>query len=89
VWLQSVRRPLSPAPCRCAPSSIIIDKGYSPSRSVDSFFRAVRVSLSGLVDSSAFQEASLGREVSIVFTSTGPLIYQWEANNSELRETSL
>ncbi len=52
------------------------------------FFRVVRVSLSGLVDSSAFQEVSLGREVSIVFTSTGPLIYQWEANNSELRETT-
>src|ERR1700674_1047359 len=46
----------------------------------NSFFRAVRVFLSGLVDSSAFHEVSLGREVSIDFTSNGPLIHRWEAN---------
>jgi NAD(P)-dependent dehydrogenase (short-subunit alcohol dehydrogenase family) len=41
---------------------------------------AVRVFLSGLVDSSAFHEVSLVREVSIDFTSNGPLIHRWEAN---------
>ncbi len=84
MWLQYVRRPLSPAPCRrAAPSNIL--EGHRPGRSVDSFFGAVRVFLSGLVDSSAFQEVSLGREVSIVFTSNGPLIYRWEANNAKPR----
>jgi benzaldehyde dehydrogenase (NAD) len=74
-------------PCGAA-SSTILDEEHRLSRSVHSFFRAVRVFLSGLVDSSAFQEVSLGREVSIVFTSNGPLIYRWEANNGEQRETA-
>jgi hypothetical protein len=80
VWLQSVRRPLSPA--------IILAKGHCPSRGVHSFLRAVRVFLSGAVNCSAFQEVSLGREVSLVFTSNGPLIYRWEANHGEQRETA-
>jgi acyl-CoA reductase-like NAD-dependent aldehyde dehydrogenase len=61
-------------------SSTILDEEHRLSRSVHSFFRAVRVFLSGLVDSCAFQEVSLGREVSIVFTSNGPLIYRWETH---------
>ena len=72
-------------PCGAA-SSTILDKGHRPSRNVYSRIRAVRVFLSGLVDRSAFQEVSLGREVSILFTSNGPLIYQWKANNGEQRE---
>jgi hypothetical protein len=74
-------------PCAAAPS-IILDEGHRLSHSAHTFFRAVRVFLSGLVDSSAFQEVSLGREVSIIFTSSGPLICQWEANNGEQRETA-
>jgi hypothetical protein len=74
-------------PCGAA-SSIILEEGHCPSRGVHGFFRAVRVSLSGAVNSSGFQEVSLGREVSIVFTSNGPLIYRWEANNGEQRETA-
>ena len=69
-------------PCRAAPS-VILDEGYRLSRSAHSFFRAVRVFLSGLIDSSAFHNDSLGREVSVVFTSTGPLIYRWESNNEK------
>jgi hypothetical protein len=65
-------------PCGAAPS-IILDEGPRLSRSAHGFFRAVRVFLSGLVDRSAFQEVSLGREVSIIFTSSGPLIYRQEA----------
>jgi hypothetical protein len=61
---------------------IILDEGHRPRRATDSFIRAVRVFLSGPVGSSAFQEVSLGREVSVVFTSNGPLIYRWEGNNS-------
>jgi hypothetical protein len=71
-------------PCGAA-SSAILDKGHRPSRNVYSLIRAVRVFLSGLVDRSAFQEVSLGREVSILFTSNGPLIYRWKANNGKPR----
>jgi len=69
-------------PSRAAPS-VILDEGYRLSRSAHSFFRAVRVFLSGLVDSSAFQDVSSGREVSIIFTSNSPLIYRWESNNEK------
>jgi hypothetical protein len=75
--------------CKCdavtpwtAAPSIPLDKGHRRGRAAHSFFRTVRVFLSGLIDSSAFQEVSLGREVSIIFTSNGPLIYRWEANNA-------
>jgi hypothetical protein len=65
------------SPCQAAPSGIL-DRGYRLSRSAHSFFCAVRIFLSGLIDSSAFHNDSLGREVSIIFTSNGPLIYRWE-----------
>ena len=67
-------------PYRAAPS-IILDEGYRPSRSAHSFLHVVRAFLSGLIDSSAFHNDSLGREVSVLFTSNGPLIYRWESNN--------
>ncbi len=67
-------------PCGAAFSS---DEGPRLSRSAHTFFRAVRIFLSGLVDSAAFQEVSLGREVSIIFTSSGFLIYRQEANNGK------
>jgi hypothetical protein len=66
-------------PCGAA---IISDEGQGPRRATHSFFRAVRVFLSGPVDSSDFEKVSLGREVSIVFAFSGPLVYRWEANNS-------
>jgi hypothetical protein len=69
-------------PCGAAPS-IILDEGHRLRRTAHRFFRAVRAFLSGPIDTSAFQEVSLGREVSNVFTSNGPLIYRWEANNGE------
>jgi hypothetical protein len=75
-------------PPRPAASSLILDEGPRLSRSVHSFFCAVRVVLSGLTNSSAFQEVSSGREVSIVFNSNGHLIYRWAANNGEQRETA-
>jgi len=73
-------------PCAAA-HSITSDDGPRPSRNAHRFFPAVRVFLSGLVDSAAFQEVSLGREVSIIFTSSGFLIYRQEANNAEQRKT--
>jgi hypothetical protein len=65
-------------PSRAAPS-VILDEGSRLSRSAHSFFRTVRVVLSGWIDSSAFQDVSSGREVSIIFTSNGPLICRWES----------
>jgi hypothetical protein len=69
-------------PCRAA-AFVILDEEYRISRSAHSFFRVVRVFLSSLIDSSAFHNDSLGREVSVVFTSNGPLIYRWESNNEK------
>lgn len=46
-------------------------------------FRVARVFLSGLIDSGAFHNHSLGREVSVLFTSTGPVIYRWESKNEK------
>jgi hypothetical protein len=69
-------------PCRAAPS-VILDEEYRISRNAHSFFRVVRVFLSGLIDSSAFYNASLRREVSVVFTPNGPLIYRWETNSQK------
>jgi hypothetical protein len=45
------------------------------------FSVAVRAFLSGLVDDSAYQDVSLGREISVIFTSNGPLVYRPETNN--------
>src|SRR5260370_9757472 len=50
-------------------------------RNRSSFFVAVRAFLSGLLDDSAYQHVSLGREVSVIFTSNGPLVYRVETNN--------
>jgi hypothetical protein len=69
-------------PYRAAPS-VILDEGYRPSRSAHSLLHVVRVFLSDLIDGSAFRGDSLGREVSVVFTSNGPLIYRWESNNEK------
>ena len=66
---------------RGAAASNILDEGHRHS-GLHRFFRAVRVSLSGPIDSSAFQEDSLNREVSIIFTSSGPLLYRWEEVNN-------
>src|SRR5260370_370144 len=65
-------------PCHAAPS-VTLDQGHRLSRTPRSFFRDARVFLSGLVDTSPFQEVSLRREASILFTCNGPLVYRWEA----------
>jgi len=87
----SAFRPDAVPPCGAAPS-IILDEGPRLSRSTQGFFRAVRVFLSGLVDRSAFQKVSLGREVSSIFTSMGPIITGWRritANNRKPRAVKL
>ena len=72
-----------------APSSrrgaVPIPSGGSAASSVErirrhrdwySFFRSIRIVLSGLVDRSAYQQISLEREISVVFTSQGPVVYR-------------
>jgi hypothetical protein len=74
-------------PCRAAPC-VTLDQGYRLSRTPRSFLRAARVFLSGLVDNSPFQEASLRREASILFTGNGPLVYRWEADTRDKPESA-
>jgi hypothetical protein len=69
------------APLSRAAAAANLDEGNLPSRSTYRFFRAVRLFLSRLVDSSAFHQVSLGREISIVFTVNGPLVYRPETNS--------
>jgi hypothetical protein len=41
------------------------------------FFRSLRAVLSGVLDSSAYDQISLGREVSVAFTPQGPVVYRY------------
>ena len=70
-------------PPRPLVTSIISEKERSPTRGTRSFFCAVRAFLSGSVDDFAFQDLSLHRQVSIIYTPNGPLIYRWEPNSDE------
>jgi hypothetical protein len=47
-----------------------------------SLVRSIRAILRGSLDSSAYQQFSLSREISIVFTSQGPLLYRGSARNT-------
>jgi hypothetical protein len=44
-------------------------------------FGTLRGLTSSLVDSAPFRQVSLNRELSIVWTSNGPLVYQSKSNN--------
>jgi hypothetical protein len=71
-----------------APSaiSVITEEESRTHRNWSSFSVAVRAFVSSLVDDSAFQDVSLGREISIIFTSNGPLVYRPETNNDVQNE---
>ena len=45
------------------------------------FFRSLRAVLSGVLDSSAYDHISLRREVSVAFTSQGPVVYRCGRNS--------
>jgi hypothetical protein len=64
-------------------SSIISKEGVRRERNTHSFFSAIRAFLRRLVDDSAFRDVSLSREISIIFTANGALIYRWESNNNK------
>jgi hypothetical protein len=69
-----------------AAPSAILDEGQRPSRSAYSVFRAIRLLLSALADSSAFQDVSSSREISVIFTSNGPLVYRPETSDDVQNE---
>ena len=73
-------------PAGGAAPSLILDEGHRLRRAAHSSFRAVPVFFSGSIDSSAFQDVSSGREVSIIFSSNGPLIYRWDEIHMRERE---
>jgi hypothetical protein len=50
-------------------------------RSLFAFFRSLRAVLSGVLDSSPYDQVSLGREVSVVFTSQGPVVFRYGRNS--------
>jgi hypothetical protein len=50
-------------------------------RSLFTFFRSLRAALSGVLDSSPYGQVSLGREVSVAFTSQGPVVYRYGRNS--------
>jgi hypothetical protein len=69
-------------------SATLPPSGAAPSsrqrvgRSANRFLRGVRSLFSALLDNSAFEEVSLGREISVVFATNGPLVYRCRADNS-------
>jgi hypothetical protein len=60
--------------------SVIPEEKTCRPRCWSSFFIAVRAFVSGLIDDSAYQQVSLGREIFVIFTSNGPLVYRPETN---------
>jgi hypothetical protein len=70
---------LRAVPPDTASAPVVSEKGLS-SNDARKFFRSVREFLSSIVDSSAFQDASVHHEVSIIFTSNGPLIYRCDTH---------
>src|SRR5260370_20132543 len=88
--MNSIPNPASIAPSAPDSGAVLLpplaisanpDEESRSHRNWSSFFVAVRAFLSGLIDNSAFQDVSLGREISVVFTSNGPLVYRVETNN--------
>jgi hypothetical protein len=64
------------------PADAALSSRHRADRNANRFFRGVRFIFSGLLDNSAFQEVSLGQEVSVVFPMNGPLVYRCRADNS-------
>jgi hypothetical protein len=70
----------SVAQLRSAATSANLDEAGRRHYRRQSFFCPVRAFLSSLVDDSAFEDVSLDREIGVIFTSNGPLIYRHETN---------
>jgi hypothetical protein len=61
--------------------SAIPDEKTNRPRYWSSFLVAVRAFVSSLIDDSAYRHVSSGREIFVIFTSNGPLVYRAERNN--------
>lgn len=71
-----------------AAPSITLNDRHRVGRIPERFFRRVRSLFSALLDNSAFQEVSLGREISVIFTTNAPLVYRCRADNASDRATT-
>ncbi|HET9374934.1 MAG TPA: hypothetical protein VFO40_08170 [Chthoniobacterales bacterium] len=66
--------------------SVITEEEGRTHRNWSSFFAALRAFVSRLVDDSAYRGVCLGREISVIFTSNGPLVYRLEMKNDVQNE---
>jgi hypothetical protein len=64
-----------------SPVAAVAEEESRTRRNWSSFFVAFRAFLSGLIDDSAYRDVSFGGEISVVFTSNGPLVYRLEPKN--------
>jgi hypothetical protein len=60
----------------------IAEKESQTCRNGSSFFVAIRAFLPGLINDSAYRDVSFGGEISVIFTSDGPLVYQLELSST-------
>ena len=67
-----------PLPARVA--SLVGGEENRPYRNWSNFSVAIRTLESRLIDDSAYRDVSLGREISVIFTSNGPVVYRLETN---------
>ena len=61
-------------------ASLVGGEQNRPYRSWSNFSVAIRTLASRLIDDSAYRHLSLGREISVIFTSNGPVVYRLETN---------
>ncbi|MBV8815758.1 MAG: hypothetical protein JO271_14810 [Verrucomicrobia bacterium] len=72
-----LKRAFSPSLTRCGPRLNLLLEGIRLF-----LFGTVRDVFSGLIDDSAYQQVALGREISVVFTTQGPLVYRCRAKHT-------
>jgi hypothetical protein len=72
---------LGAGPPQAAGHAKLLVKGRGH-RSWYTFFRSLRAILSGVLDSTPYDQISVGREVSVAFTSQGPVIYRYGRNSA-------
>jgi hypothetical protein len=66
--------------------SVVAAEESRAHRNRSSFFAALHAFVSRLVDDSAYRGVCVGREISVIFTSNGPLVYRLETNNDVQNE---
>jgi hypothetical protein len=92
--MNSIPNPASIAPSASDSDAVALPSRLSMIRKEErcsdrrrvSFLAAVRALVRRLVDDSAYHEVSLRREISVIFTANGPLIYQPRANDDVRNE---